>query len=227
MRRPSSTCLSFPAERSEGKGIHVWSRASHGSPSLARTRKRSRSPGMTLDGALAPVVEGRRRHERMVAGKHRLVRPGPEEARMAVVEAPDFYLGRIETGHHAAIDAEDDRRIFLRRHEVGDKTANLAAVHGDIVVLPGIGLSGIRIRRLQQLGLPLGPAKIGPETAIAAADGAVAIEYPYRQLGDLEADGGAVAGGADHQGLRQFDKPKSSATLSWQIQLRSCSNRNF
>ena len=131
-----------------------------------------------------------------MAGPRRCVRSGPEHAAVAIVHLHNTRFRWIERRDHSRVEAESDALRISRCH-VCHAAANLAALKCDALVAPFIRVGQSRAGLTEQLGLILA-VEVAPERTVATAERAIAIEYPRRGLGDLEANGSAVTSGFDH-----------------------------
>ena len=132
-----------------------------------------------------------------MAGPRRCVRSGPEHAGVAIVHLHNTRFRWIERRDHSCVEAESDAQRISRCH-VCHAAANLAALKCDALVAPCVRVGQGRAGLTEQLGLILA-VEVTPERTVATAERAIAIEYPGGRLGDLEANGGAVTSGFDHE----------------------------
>src|SRR5262245_38370861 len=124
----------------------------------------------------------------------RIVGPSPEESGMAVVFLSQTHARRVQRRNHARIDAVDARRIGTHYRHVRNTTAFLATMECQRTVTPQV-----RVRRfLTSNYLHIGGVGISPDRTVASTNRAVAIEHPFRQLGDFESNGGAMHDGSAH-----------------------------
>ena len=124
----------------------------------------------------------------------RRLRVRPEPAGVAVVLLHERYALRIKRWNHPSVDAEEPRRIVLDHH-VGYTPAGLAAMKGQSPAIPDVGIGRVGATDKGDIS-PLG---VHPQSAVSAADGAVAIQHPLGLSGKLEANGCAMTGCFDHR----------------------------